>query len=66
MVFNAVLIGAAVSRGLVAAQTAVQLTTPDFLRGRVLSIHGLIARGSPALGALPLGYAIDAIGLKWN
>ncbi|MCS0631171.1 MFS transporter [Telluria mixta] len=59
----AVAIGFAITRGLVSTQTFVQLTTPDALRGRVLSMHGLIARGSPALGALVIGFAADRIGL---
>lgn len=59
----AVAIGAAITRGLVSTQTFVQLTTPSALRGRVLSVHGLIARGSPAVGALAIGYAADRIGL---
>jgi MFS family permease len=57
------LIGFAITRGLVSTQTFVQLTTPDALRGRVLSTHGLIARGSPALGALIIGFAADRVGL---
>ena len=58
-------IGVAGTQGLVGTQTFVQLTTPDRLRGRVLSIHGLIARGSPALGALVIGFAADRVGLAW-
>ena len=60
----AVVIGAAITRGLVSTQTFVQLTTPDALRGRVLGVHGIIARGSPALGALVIGLAADRIGLS--
>lgn len=59
----AVLVGASVTRAMVSTQTFVQLTTPDALRGRVLSIWGLIARGSPALGALVIGFAADRFGL---
>jgi MFS family permease len=59
----AVVVGFAVTRGLVSTQTFVQLTTPEALRGRVLSMHGLIARGSPALGALIIGFAADRVGL---
>ncbi|WP_326538104.1 MFS transporter [Pseudorhodoferax sp.] len=59
----AVAVGASITRGLVSTQTFVQLATPDRLRGRVLSVHGLIARGSPALGALLLGGAADRFGL---
>jgi MFS family permease len=62
-VVAAVVIGAAMNRGLVSTQTFVQLATPDELRGRVLSVHGLIARSSPALGALIIGFAADRIGL---
>jgi hypothetical protein len=29
----------------------------------VLSVHGLVARGSPALGALVIGFAADRLGL---
>jgi hypothetical protein len=62
-VIAAMVTGVAITRGLVSTQTFVQLTTPDALRGRVLSVHGLIARGSPALGALVIGFAADHIGL---
>ncbi len=62
-VASAIVLGAAITRGLVSTQTFVQLTTPDALRGRVLGVHGIIARGSPALGALVIGLAADRIGL---
>lgn len=62
-VIAAVVIGFTTTRGLVSTQTFVQLTTPDELRGRVLSVHGLVARGSPALGALVIGFAADRVGL---
>tara|TARA_R110001583_G_scaffold171739_2_gene325460 strand:+ start:7523 stop:8779 length:1257 start_codon:yes stop_codon:yes gene_type:complete len=64
-VLAAIAIGFTVTRGLVSTQIFVQLTTPDGLRGRVLSVHGLIARGSPALGALIIGFAADRIGLAY-
>ena len=57
-------IGISVTRALVSTQIFVQSTTPDVLRGRVLSVHGLIARGSPAIGALIIGFAADQIGLS--
>jgi len=60
----AVVIGAATTRALIGTQTYVQLATSDELRGRTLSIHGLIARASPAVGALIVGYAADQIGLS--
>lgn len=64
-VLSALVIGAAVTRGLVATQTFVQLYTPDALRGRVLGVHGFIARGSPAIGALAIGYLADQVGLSF-
>lgn len=60
---SAIALGAALTRGLVSTQTFIQLTTPDYLRGRALGIFGLVARGSPALGALGIGYATDLFGL---
>ena len=62
-VVAAVAIGSTITRALVSTQTFVQLATPDHLRGRILSLHGLVARGSPALGALVIGFAADRIGL---
>ncbi len=56
-------LGYSVARALIMTQTFVQLTTPDALRGRVLSLHGLLARASPALGALMVGYLADWLGL---
>ena len=56
-------LGFSVSRSLISTQTFVQLETPDELRGRALSTHGLIARASPALGALIIGYLADRLGL---
>lgn len=57
------LVGYAVTRGVIGTQTFVQLRAPDRMRGRVLSVHGLISRGSPALGALATGWALDRVGL---
>lgn len=62
-VVAAAVMGGAITRGMVGTQTLVQLTTPDALLGRVLSVLGLIARGSPALGALAIGYSVDRLGL---
>lgn len=62
-VIAAVALGSTITRGLVSTQTFIQLATPDSLRGRVLGVHGLIARGSPALGALVIGFAADRVGL---
>ena len=48
----------------IAAQTLIQVATAAKMRGRVLSIYGLIFRGGPALGALIMGAASDYIGLR--
>lgn len=55
--------GLFMARGMILAQTFVQLRTPDEMRGRALSVHGLIARASPAIGALFIGGGLDAVGL---
>ncbi|MBN7808261.1 MFS transporter [Agrobacterium rosae] len=51
------------SVSLVATQTYIQLAAPAGLRGRALSIHGLIFRASPSLGAMILGFTSDVFGL---
>lgn len=61
---SAALIGAFASVHGVATQTLLQsATAPDF-RGRMLSLWGLITRACPALGALALGAAGEAFGLR--
>lgn len=47
----------------VGANTIIQLRAPDELRGRVLSLYGIIIRASPAVGALSVGAAADVFGL---
>ena len=59
-------LGLWIARGLILAQTFVQLRAPDEMRGRALSVHGLIVRSSPAIGALMIGTALDAMGLAWS
>jgi len=56
-------VGMWITRALILAQTFVQLRTPDEMRGRALSVHGLIVRSSPAIGALMIGTALDIVGL---
>jgi MFS family permease len=48
----------------IAAQTLIQIAVDPGMRGRVLSLHGLIFRGGPALGALIMGTASDLVGLR--
>jgi MFS family permease len=54
-----------VTHSVISTQTFVQLLAPDRMRGRALSVHGLISRGSPALGALAIGYVSDRTALSW-
>jgi predicted MFS family arabinose efflux permease len=42
----------------------LQATVDEGMRGRVLSLFGLIFRGGPALGALVVGVASEAFGLQ--
>ena len=55
--------GAMVASG-VGIQTAIQLAVEPGMRGRVLSLHGIIFRSGPALGALAMGAAGDVLGLR--
>ncbi|HEX6142391.1 MAG TPA: MFS transporter [Geminicoccaceae bacterium] len=62
-----VLVGLAGAGMLVAgagAQTVVQTALEDDMRGRVMSLYGLILRGGPAVGALVMGAAADLFGLR--
>ena len=45
-------------------QTLLQTAVEEGMRGRVLSLFGLIFRGGPALGALVMGVASEAFGLQ--
>src|SRR5918994_2066047 len=45
-------------------QTVLQTAVNEDMRGRVLSLFGLIFRGGPALGALAIGGASEALGLQ--
>jgi MFS family permease len=48
----------------VGTQTLIQIVVEDEMRGRVLSLFGLIFRGGPALGALAMGAASELVGLQ--
>jgi predicted MFS family arabinose efflux permease len=45
-------------------QTVLQTAVDEGMRGRVLSLFGLIFRGGPARGALAMGAASEALGLQ--
>lgn len=46
-------------------QTLLQLGVDTDMRGRVLSLYGLIIRGGPAIGALGMGFLAEFFGLRW-
>ncbi len=57
--------GYAITLGSVAAQTLVQNTIDDDMRGRVLSLWAAFTRGAPALGVLLIGWFGNRYGLMW-
>ena len=57
-------IGAAVVLGGTGTQTLMQNAVDGAMRGRVMSLYGLIYRGVPALGALAMGSAAEFIGFQ--
>jgi MFS family permease len=54
----------AAGSGPISSRTLIQVSVDATLRGRVLSIYGLIFRGAPALGALIMGAALEYVGLR--
>jgi len=62
--FAAALIGGFASVHGISVQTLLQTATEHEFRGRMLSLWGLITRACPALGALVLGAAGEAFGLR--
>ncbi len=58
-------VGFSMTSGGIATQQLVQLAVPDELRGRVLSLFGMIFRAGPGAGALIMGWIADVTGLAW-
>lgn len=58
------LTGFAMAASGISAQTIIQGAVSQEMRGRVMSIYGLIWRGGPALGALLMGAASERVGLR--
>jgi hypothetical protein len=56
------LLGACDAMATTIRQAAVQLETPDDLRGRVSAIYQMASRGGPALGDLNIGWLAAALG----
>lgn len=46
-------------------QTLVQNAADPSMRGRVMSLYGMIARAGPAVGALIMGSLAEVLGLRW-
>jgi MFS family permease len=57
--------GSAMVASGVGTQTLLQLSVDGALRGRVLSLYGMIFRGAPAVGALAMGSLSEIFGLRW-
>jgi len=48
----------------IGAQTLIQTAVDSAMRGRVMSLYGMIFRGGPALGTLIMGSAASQVGLR--
>lgn len=59
------LLGFSMTSGGISTQQVVQLAVPDEIRGRVLSLFGMLFRAGPATGALLMGWIADTAGLAW-
>ena len=49
----------------IATQTLILGAVDDAVRGRVLSLYGVIFRGGPAVGSLIMGALSGPLGLRW-
>ncbi|NKB49233.1 MAG: MFS transporter [Alphaproteobacteria bacterium] len=58
-------LGFSMTTGGIATQQLVQLSVPDEMRGRVLSLFGMVFRAGPSGGALLMGWIADVAGLSW-
>jgi len=63
-VVSAALMGAAASVHGISTQTLLQSAADHAMRGRILSLWGMITRACPATGALALGAAGEMFGLR--
>jgi MFS family permease len=59
---SGLLIGACDALATTIRQAAVQLETPDTMRGRVSAIYQMASRGGPALGDVTIGWAAGFLG----
>ena len=56
--------GASVALSGTGTQTLMQNVVDGAMRGRVMSLYGMIYRGAPAFGALIMGSASEVVGLQ--
>jgi MFS family permease len=59
-------LGVAGIYGGTATQTLMQHAVEGAMRGRVMSLYGVIHRGAPALGALAMGAIAEITGIRWG
>lgn len=64
-VINLYFVGCGLSISAVGVLSIVQTVVRGEMRGRVLSIYGIIFRGGPALGGLIMGQVAEFTGLRW-
>ncbi len=57
--------GVTITMAGTATQSLMQNAVEGHMRGRVMSLYGLVYRGAPAVGALVMGAVADLIGLRW-
>ena len=62
--FGTFLVGAAVTLAGTSTQIIMQISVDGAVRGRVMSLFGMVHRGMPALGAVIIGVAAEQIGLQ--
>jgi len=58
------LVGAAITLAGTSTQILMQISVEGAVRGRVMSLYGMVHRGVPALGAVIIGVAAEQIGLQ--
>ncbi|MDH3228688.1 MAG: MFS transporter [Alphaproteobacteria bacterium] len=61
----AAIFGGAMVSSAIATQTLILGAVDDAVRGRVLSLYGVIFRGGPAIGSLVMGALSGPFGLRW-
>ena len=62
VVLAALVMGACDATATTIRHTAVQIDTPDELRGRVQSLYQITSRGGPALGDVVIGAVAGLVG----